>query len=122
MDSRVFDADKAFIGVIAFAIALFFELHLAIWWVSRSNSLGDLVLLLGMGSVVVGVFLIGSWYGVKTVIIYQAGKRTVQANSDTSSSDSESGSWLTWWAKVIAGYLVVMLSLVAVGLLGSFVL
>lgn len=122
MGSRVFNADKAILGIMAFTVALFFELHVAIWWVSRSDSLGDLALLLGMGVVVAGVFFVCSWYLIKTVLIYQAGKRSVQGTSDDSTSDSESGSWLKWWAKVGVGYLMVMLGLATVGVLASFVL
>lgn len=121
MDSRVFSADKAVLGVMAFAVALFFELHVAIWWVSRSDSLGDLALLLGMGLVVVGLFSVGSWYLIKTIILYQAGKRAVRENTDKSQSGSES-SRLMWWGKVIAGYIVVMAGLAVAGILGSFAL
>ena len=121
MDSRVFSADKAILGVMAFAVALFFELHVAIWWVSRSNGLGDLALLLGMGLVVVGVFSVVSWYLVKTVILYQAGKQVVRGNPDNTESTSGS-SRLMWWGKVIVGYIVVMAGLATAGILASFML
>lgn len=116
MNSRVFSADKAILGVMAFAFGLFFELHISIWWVSRSTSLGDLALLLGMGAIAASLLSVIGWYVLKFALLLQAGRISLRKGKTES---SESMTRTEWWLTAIKWYFALLVSLlVSIAALG----